>query len=57
MTVVSPPVWRATGLVWTDGQVFLEWSGPGTDATRSSPVPLGAELAVICAIDRRCVGV
>ena len=57
MNGVSPPAWRATGLIWTDKTAQLEWATPIGAAPRSSPLPIGADLAFTCGTDRRCVGI
>ncbi|WP_078856573.1 DUF2797 domain-containing protein [Streptomyces sp. NBRC 109706] len=48
--------WRTLGVGWRDGAAGWEWAGPGGVA-RSSPLPVGAELAFTVGADRRCVGV
>lgn len=57
MSGVSPPAWRATGLIWTDETAVLEWSAPGGGPARSSRLPTGADFALVTGADRRCVGV
>ncbi|MFI9272767.1 DUF2797 domain-containing protein [Kitasatospora sp. NPDC052896] len=54
---VSPSAWRATGLVWEQGTALLEWSAPDAGTPRTSPLVIGADLAVTIGADRRCIGV
>jgi hypothetical protein len=54
---VSPPAWRATGLIWDEATALLEWSAPGGGNAKSSPLSLGADLAFTTGADRRCIGV
>ncbi|UED84479.1 DUF2797 domain-containing protein [Streptomyces profundus] len=48
--------WRALGVSWRDGSARWEWAGPG-GVSRTSPLPVGTELALAAGADRRCVGV
>ncbi|MEY9840586.1 DUF2797 domain-containing protein [Streptacidiphilus sp. EB103A] len=56
MSDASLSGWRATGLIWSARHPVLEWSGPG-GATRTSPLPAGADLAFACGPNRLCIGV
>ncbi|MFE9424660.1 DUF2797 domain-containing protein [Kitasatospora sp. NPDC006697] len=55
MSSAAAPPWRTTGLSWGSGQARLEWAGPGGQAHRS-PLPVGAEPALLVGPDRRCTG-
>jgi hypothetical protein len=57
MNSASPPAWRATGLIWTSDRALLEWSAPDGRTAKSSPLPVGADLAIAARADRRCVGI
>lgn len=52
----SPPAWRVTGLIWTEGQAGLEWSAPDGRGERASPLPIGVDLAFTTGADRQCTG-
>ena len=47
--------WRPTGLVWSDDGAGLEWLTPA-GLTRTSPLAVGANLALTVGADRRCLG-
>jgi hypothetical protein len=49
------PAWRLAGLVWAEGGPALEWLSP-TGGTRTSPLEIGARLALTVGADRRCLG-
>ncbi len=47
--------WRPTGLTWSDDGAGLEWLTPA-GGTRTSPLEIGASLALTVGADRRCLG-
>ncbi|GAA1953010.1 DUF2797 domain-containing protein [Kitasatospora viridis] len=51
----AAPAWRAAGLSWSSGQAELKWRGPAGQERRS-PLPVGAELALLVGAQRRCTG-